>query len=404
MIKKSISVIFLLLFFALILVPLGRMNLTGEISSENRKLMVRPAFPGFQADLDTLRAYTSGLEGWLNDRIGFRDGLVALYGHIHIDLLKTTPNSQLLLGRNGHAFLASHGPQGRNDLPSLVLGLPAINDEEIEARVAQIAELKKMVQNYYGVPTAFMIIPQKHILDHEFLPYHIRKFVKSDDLAKPRDVKIIERLPSDAAGWIIFPYQEAVAENAVSRLYPQKNFHWTPGRYTKMAAAKIADHFGLADYAAPGLDEFEPCEQISDLNQFAGFEIMNRNYLCYKDGVFAGLGISGWTNITDKYPDLNFFQAYFYHQNSNLTTSPKKFLWLGDSFSPMICQDTTRYFSESLCINTNPWVQIAQRDQGDVKEQMKTLLSVYQPDYIVFSRHTMSAYNLSFIQEVTPDF
>ena len=76
MFNKVIRIIFILAFFAMILVPLSMTNLkNGKISvDEKRKLA---SFPEIHNEDGTWnKNYTANFENWINDNIGLRSKMV----------------------------------------------------------------------------------------------------------------------------------------------------------------------------------------------------------------------------------------------------------------------------------------------------------------------------------------
>jgi hypothetical protein len=399
MVRKYIKHFFLAVLSIIVLLPLFRIDLQSEYSEENRKLAVRPRFPGFNADTNELRSFTRGIESWLNDRIGFRRRLVSIYGVLHVYALGTTPHRQLMLGRDGHAFLASHENDDSNSFVKEVLGLPFIDDNAVASEAEQMIDLRRLAGSY-DVPTVVTIIPQKPLLDHVYLPYYVRRFVNPENLKQPLEVRVKEALPPDIAQWIIYPYEDALMQNSLSPLYPKSNFHWTAaGRYTALMAAKIAEYFGLAAYEPPVYGDYEVSDIRSDLSHFAGFGLHDLNYLSYKAGVLEEAGVSSAV-LTDKYPQLTDVPASYWV--NTLIEEKRKLLWLGDSFSWAIPADLARYFNEVLCIEAWLWIEKANASNQDIKVLVKQMMSIYQPDYIVFSRHTISGLDYLF-KQITAD-
>jgi hypothetical protein len=381
----------------MVMLPLFWIDLHSEYSEENRKLAVRPRFPGIGASAKELRSFTSGIESWLNDRIGFRRRLVNIYGVVHVYGLHTSPHRQLMLGKNGHTFLASHGNDDSNSFVKEVLGIPDIDKHTVALVSEQIIDLKRL-SFFYEVPTAIVVIPQKPLLDYEYLPYYVRKFINPENLKRPLEIRVKENLPSGVADWLLYPYEETLRQNTLSPLYAKQNFHWAPGPYTALMAATIADYFGLVIYEPPIPGEYEPRDNRSDLSHFAGFGLHDLGYMGHKAGVLEELGVKSMV-LTDKYPQLTDL-APSYWVNS-LVAGKKKLLWLGDSFSWAIAADLSRYFNEVLCVDALAWMNRANAANQDIKILIKQLLSIYQPDYIIFSRHTIAPL-WDLVQRITP--
>jgi hypothetical protein len=387
--------------FLFVLVPFVTTNKILQNADENRELAKAPHFPGIFADGCEFSVFNRDIESWLNDHIGLRKGFVWLYGQLHINILHTSPHRQLLFGENGHTFLASHanGNSSFNSFTKEVLSIPKPDKEQIQKAADAIIEAKSL-SNIYGVPVVAVFIPQKQLLDFENLPYYIRKFVELETLETPFELKIKNVLPAPIQDWIIYPYQEASMQNKLHPLYPKNNFHWVSGQFTAIVAAKIAEHFGIAAYQAPNDADYAESEQRSDMSYMAGCKIVDKNYFAYKPNVLSDIGISQ-KDLYEYYDSLKHIYSAAYYRNEK-SANKYKILWLGDSFSSAIAGDLARYYGETLCIDAFSTTVYANSEGINLNAEMRQLLTIYQPDYIVLSRHTLTPQFLDFLKPILP--
>lgn len=107
MYKKTIQIIFLIVFFALIGIPLLTTNLEdGKISTtENRKLVSRAHIHRQDGSLNT--DYIRDVENWFNDNVGLRTEMVYADAKVQYVLFDKLPNGDFVLGPNNELNYAT---------------------------------------------------------------------------------------------------------------------------------------------------------------------------------------------------------------------------------------------------------------------------------------------------------
>jgi hypothetical protein len=392
------KVLFISAFFIYLLSPLLYLNITGKYSIENRYLQEFPLPPAGYNSSEQWRAFIKNFESWFNDRIGFRETMVAAWGILHVEIFKIPHFGRLFIGSHNRIFLDGSVVSMlnvKNFNPSL---LPGKRDNPAyHAKI--ISEKLVNMKKYFQLPIAIVNVPQRPILDFQYLPYFLRKFTAKDVIKNHYDKEIIDLLSDEARQLVIYPIDEAVKENTVSPLYPIKNFHWTSSRYTKLAASKIAEYFQLGKYESPGLADFETGRVYSDIIQFSGFPMYDDTALVYKNNIFDKLGIACDIAIADVYPELRFLPTSPYSPkyavNKNMRNGPR-ILALGNSFTPQLANDLARYFQECLAVEASIWPR--QWDENidhsqKIKNWTDTVLRVYRPDYIIIVTPSLSVYS-----------
>ncbi|MBR3241624.1 MAG: hypothetical protein IKN57_02125 [Parasporobacterium sp.] len=100
MLKKKLQIIFIVLFYLMIAVPLAAMFFQHEIMDieENRRLAEPARLTVLQGGLN--RDFPAEFERWLNDHIGFRKQMIQLHGQFHYYVYHVFPKEQpYMLGR-----------------------------------------------------------------------------------------------------------------------------------------------------------------------------------------------------------------------------------------------------------------------------------------------------------------
>jgi hypothetical protein len=101
MFKKAARIVFVVLFLAMITIPLLTTNLQeGKVSEdENRRLAEKPEL--YEKDGTLNEEFTADFETWINDNIGMRDSMVGNNARIQYYLFKVLANnSNMYLGPN----------------------------------------------------------------------------------------------------------------------------------------------------------------------------------------------------------------------------------------------------------------------------------------------------------------
>lgn len=333
-------------------------------------------FPGLPTSVLDFKTFPSTFESAFNDHLPFREFLVRIYSNLAVRLLNASPNKQLLIGKNGHFFLASH-LDGDNDL---IFSSIQIDPKDI-SRWIDYLKTKDKFLNDFNVPVLLLAIPTSPLFEFDNLPICIQHKIDKSFLETPPPQRIINAMPTHFSDrYLLFPYTRAVEANRKHPLFAEKDFHWRTSRYTKLVASCIAERFGIATYEEPGFDEFEKQVSVSDLSRFAGIEVYNRNDIAYKRGFWESL------NIYDKSPD-SVYENYPVFPSSFYTENPSragKLLFVGDSFAPALRFDLARHFGEVLSVDFNE-----AKNNINIKEWFDCVFNDIQPDYIVFSTHNV---------------
>jgi len=168
--RSPLSCSFLSTVFVLVLlVPLIGFCLNcdqKESLAEKRLLAPLPPVP---ESLNQLRVYPQKLEGYFNDRFGFREMLVQWYGQLSLTLGAVASN-KVVLGKEGWLFFVKKEEKiiegFRNTDP--------LTPEELEAWRADLQAKQQWLQGL-GIPYMFVIAPDKHTIYPEYFPSHIRR-------------------------------------------------------------------------------------------------------------------------------------------------------------------------------------------------------------------------------------
>lgn len=376
---RNSKIVLIVLFLGMIWLPLvlsilgtGRQSEISFLNTEQRSPQNYPSTP---RTITELSSYPNAFEKAFNDRFPLREQSIQLYGKLCILGLHTTPNSQLLLGKNGHCFFGSHFDDRKY---AAALAPIQIHEEKIPQEVAQVETYGEFLKSL-PVPSVMISIPTSHVLDFENLPEFIQRQADPEAIEAPQSLRVMQSVSKPVRErFMLCPYARIRQANAQYPLYAEKNFHWHTGRYTRLMASCIAEHFGIEQYEEPKSEEFQYESTTSDLNQFASYEMISHNTEVYRPEVWNQLGIVDQTasDVYPKLPPLN---------HTRYTVNPKRehcILVVGESFTPMLNPDLARYFGEVISVNYN-----VARQNPEVRKWLEVVMGDVRPDYVVFLHH-----------------
>ena len=389
--QRNSKIILIVLFLGMIWIPLvmsllgiGRQSESSFMYFEWRNPHHYPPTPQTVAELS---AYPGAFEKAFNDHFPLRESSIQLYGKLCIQGLDTSPRSQLLLGQNGHCYLASHYDDRSC---SAALAPIQINEEALSHEVAQVEAYGEFLQSL-PIPSVMISIPTSHVLDFDNLPEFIQRQADPEALEAPQNLRVMKSVSNPVREqYMLLPYERIRQANAQYPLYAEKNFHWHTGRYTWLMASSIAEHFGIAKYEEPKSEEFQYESTNSDLNQFASYKMISRNVEVYRPETWQKLGIVDQM-ASDIYPNLPPLN------HTRYTVNPKReqcILVVGESFTPMLNSDLARYFGEVISVNYN----VARQDP-EIRNWLKVVMRDVRPDYVVFLHHQIFHISDAFIAD-----
>ncbi|WP_163335900.1 hypothetical protein [Desulfopila sp. IMCC35008] len=132
-----------------------------EISAvEKRKLA---QFPTVGKSLDSIEQFPDEFETYFNDHFGLRDFYISIYNSTFTKLFRTSPNKNVILGREGWLYMAASG------VLSDFLGQRITNESTIIDYVEELVDRQQWF-NDRGVRYLFVPVPNKIQVYPEYLP------------------------------------------------------------------------------------------------------------------------------------------------------------------------------------------------------------------------------------------
>ena len=157
--KKVCSVLYIALALLLCLTPSLGMLLFGESgAAANQRLADRPSLRERDGSWN-LRVLNDSAD-YLADRFALRQELVSLWGRMNTGLLRSSPEEQVILGREGWLYYAPTLPDYTGQ---------SLSEEELEAIADRLLALQTLAESR-GARFLLAVAPNKNSLVPEFMP------------------------------------------------------------------------------------------------------------------------------------------------------------------------------------------------------------------------------------------
>ena len=380
---RILDILYIAIVAAILLQPAMLMKLKPGVHVDNRPAAKFPILPP-----NNISDFPRQFEMWFNDRAAGRKNYGRIGNFLLFRLFRESPSTQIILGRDGFLFFASHhgGKENRN---SLVWNLFNFKSHQVEKAandfIALFPELERS-----PAKVIFINVPTKHLLYFDKMPAYI-----TDSVSEPRRywatevTKEIIRHRPDAARYFADLRSEAERAASTIQLIPIRNFHWIPGPYTHLASNVIARHLRLTDKGyIPKFHDYRLIkDNRSDLEHFI-YRGLRSPALATSDEDFSRIGITkiqglekSMQNVIPGAKALNTVAECAF----NPSAKGGKMLLVGDSFTRPLCQDMARYCKEVVSIEYTALLRYIPKSHAI--EMMQQLVARWHPEYIVVVSH-----------------
>jgi hypothetical protein len=364
------------LFFALLLVPIAASALRLHIVGGLQEKRVLTKSPGWPQDFGELLALPGRLSRLADDRFGFRGELVWLNGWLRYRLFGEVESDQVLFGRHGRLFLTSHV---RGQPFSLIDAVCGIGDEPATTRATAGSIANRLRDAEPLAPTsAYVAIPTAPVLYPEDLPPWLAARCRS---ASPSAPAVRDAL---ASGWpeltarLVYPLDAMLAAKAAGHAIPLTNFHWGAAAAKAVVEAVAEGSLGLTKRREIGVHD------VIAESDLAGFVpgITLRNSATVVD--FAGSGIEQCRGASC-FPELAPFSpalrevSHFRWESGHGPT----LLLISDSFGVRAAEYFGEYFANVIHLN----VEFGSMDAEQQQRFPELLHERFKPDVVLYLYH-----------------
>lgn len=346
---------------------------------ENRAPAPLPAPPASLADLP---AWTTATDAWLRDHFGLRNRLLDALDQLQYRLFGVFGSPQILPGRDGRLFLASHaaGESWRNSLIRTSCGI-AVPPERHRQIAHALAEVLARTDAAQPGQSLAILVPSAAALYPAQLPAWLERQCRA---AAPLLAGIVEAVPAPQRPRAVNLLPVLAALDPATPAIPLHNFHWD-GAGPLRAAAWIAE---------------------TQLHRQPAFALPTRTLRKRSDitGFFPGLRIMGDVLQAEETkagvttcigPDC--FAAELGPDAARLLGDLRRhqgpaphgrLLLLTDSFGAFAAAGFTPYFREVVQVSLNNLPQLSAPQSARLRQ---ALLEEYRPDATLFLFHDWAA-------------
>ena len=382
------DILYIALTAAVLTLPLVTVNPRRDLTVDNRRAA---AFPALSAD--GISEFPRNFEQWFGDRFGGRRLFIESGNLLMLKLFHESPSRQILPGREGFIFFASHtGGEAGED--ALLKDLFCFTPGEIAREAERFAATADLLDRM-PFRTALLTVPTKHLLYFDCMPPRARRFAADPEAPSVRGEAVIEeifrRRPEQSRKFFIDIFPEALRAAPEIPLYPPENFHWVEGPCTHLASVLAARHFGITrDEWRPEPGNYRNVRIRSDLRHFIHHK-MKTPALVTTDDDFRAMGITTETRTEAFLPRLTSrlgaADGVVFYSANPAAPGGRLLLW-GDSFTNPLRQDAARYFREVVSVE---YTALCRRDQQWADEYTAELIGEFRPEYVIIVNHVDAA-------------
>jgi hypothetical protein len=221
--KKGFRIGYILLFFALLCLPLLLMPFFKNDASLEKRSLAR--FPSYLSEGELNLGFSDQFESWLSDHLPLRSQLLTVSGALRGELLQEQ-TSNVIAGKEGWLFYASEAED--------YMDVNAMSDARLRALAVTLSLLQEQTEGAGGHFT-FVPVPNKSSVYGEYMPARYRR-------AQENNLKRLQALLPEYG--VHFTDMLAVLTEArEAGVYHRRDSHWNY-RGALLGASAILDSLG----------------------------------------------------------------------------------------------------------------------------------------------------------------
>lgn len=344
------DILSIIVFLLILCLPfiVGRLAFIPRLEvQENRKLSERPAF-----STKTIDTFPQKYQKYFDDTFPLRTPLIRLQNYINIALLKSSPRSDVILGKQDWFFYDVEGPLQKEKL---------FNDQDLSLIKKRLETVQELL-NRQGIQFYVFITPNSQTIYPENLPDYLNEGLSRFDQL----TAYLNKNSSSVA--VVDPRRELIDAKRMYQPYRRYDTHWNDyGAYIayRDLLKTISAQYPLLQPAP--LDSFTltykttPNTDLLSMVGLNGYKIESAPDLEPKRGYTA----------TQQIVSCRFKPNCEKLRTTNVDTSLPRLLMYRDSFSNHLIPFIAEHFSDALYL----WKHtVEETDLG----QQKPDIVVYQ--------------------------
>ena len=234
MLKKTISIIYAVIFIISLLLPVFSMPFWGESSSaEKRELQAFPEI--YSTETGFNKEFTSEISDYVSEHFSFRSRFVTLWSLISADFFNTSTMDNVIMGKDGWLFFGDTIPD--------YLRTNVFNENQLYGAVKTLDLMNEYV-SANGGKFLFVVAPNKNTVYPQYMPAFQKTGTNSSNY------KLLTSCLSDKEYYLnVLPLFMKRSE----QLYHKKDSHWN-NLGASICYSAITEKLGKAseDYESSG--------------------------------------------------------------------------------------------------------------------------------------------------------
>lgn len=349
--------------------------------AEQRALAGLPPAP---ASLGAALAWPAALEAGINDRFPMRAALVRLNARLRHGVFGQFPTVQVVAGRNGHTFLASHVAHG---VPYGAIRV-ACGDgfDGVELIVQELNVFERRL-HARGLRPRLLIVPSAPVIYNEQLPPWMAARCPASGVPALA-VLASPRLSAAARALTYFPLATLRALGPDAPAQPQHYFHWA-GAGPRAVAEASEQRFWQRPAGVASALPLESRPGPSDVqSMYPGIEIIRMvgTPQLAGSGITACEGGACFPGLESVMTKLDMVARY---TNGAPGLGPRLVI-LGDSFGPNAVPWFARFHREVVLIGTN---NLTLLDAAELARLRSFALRPDSGDELLYLYHDVTVYS-----------
>ena len=347
---------------------------------ENRPPTEQPAMP---TSLAGLPAWTAGIDAWLKDHFGFRNSYVDALDQIHYWAFGAFTSPQILMGREGRVFLASHaaGEGYRNSLVLTSCGaaVPQARREDIARGLGMVLERTDAASP--ATRALAILVPSSAALYPQHLPGWLEQQCRR---APPLLDGIVAAMPEALRPRVLNLRPVLAGMDSATPAIPRTHFHWL-GAGPRRSAQWIAEE------ALGRLPAFPlPTRVMRRRSDITGFfpGLRLEAEVTLADEERAGVVVCTGPSCIDAAVGPEATRLLDDVRRYDSPAPDGRLLLLTDSFGAYVASGFTPYFRQVVQVSLNNLPRMPAGDRARLRE---ALIARYRPDTLLFLVHDYAA-------------
>lgn len=363
--NSRIDIVFLCVFFALLFIPITKIDRSVNSAKENRRLAV---YKPLLSPQGLNNKFGQNFEAWFNDRFNGRDAIISFYSSLQMHLNSKVNGKVAFFNKKTH-WLFRNGHLKQRILPKT-------QEDEI------LQELK-IASDFFsqnGIKVYMMMVPAKiDVYAKEAEPYY--------KLKGPQDTYTIERMRKELPFPVVYPLAELQEGAKKDFVFFKTEHHWT----------EWGAYLGYRQLMQEVIKDF-PEVKITDENSYHTFYerkvrgdwdrafTLGQTFILmnvkYPEKKLLDVKYKYYTPKTELKPVVNSTQKTKHYHNPK--GSGLRAMVIGTSMSENLLQFLPQSFSELKYFRTNSKQVVPVSEEEKIMKYYRQEILDFKPDVVIF--------------------